>query len=187
MPRKWILIGLVVWGIALLAAFAWLPSRVSLASTAVVPAYRDILSASIIEENPESLPVKDRPVRLTVELAAQPPCTVANTDLSYGFLVDSDQISSTGSTLAVFAPLGVEAMLTARCNPVTQLYSSTLGAVTVTQTVSTTWLLEILTTNDSLPSVDFYWIAFAREGGSFNRLPQPPGFSRWTTFERGLP
>jgi hypothetical protein len=187
MPRKLVLVGLGLWGVGLLVGIAWLSSQVTSASTAVIPAYRDIISANIIEENPENPVVKNRPVRLAVELAAQPPCTGANTDLSYGFLVDKDQNAGTGSSLAVFSPLGVDAILVALCNPTTNLYSSTLGAVTVAQVVSsTTWLLEIHTTADSLPAVDFYWIAFSREGASFNRLPQPPDFSRWTTFERGL-
>ncbi len=148
-----------------------------------IPAHLDILLATIEEQPPvDPSNVAARNVVLRMRLAGPVPSPCGPGFQAYGFLIDSDQNVTTGRPGPAFADLGVDARISASCNPVTGKFVSPLGPVTV-NTAGT--VLEIQTTVGILPSVDFDWIAFAQDGTRFTRLPDP-GHARWTTFERVL-
>jgi hypothetical protein len=156
------------------------------------PAYLDILSATI-EEVPAEWPggdpgdVVNREVRLIIEVDAAPSCTSGSPFLTFGFLVDADRDSTTGTTDPAFGDLGIDARLCADCDPATEAFVSPLGPVTVTTDPgSGATTIEVITTVGQLPSVDFDWIAIAQEQSTLVRLPALPETGHWTTLERSL-
>jgi hypothetical protein len=167
-----------------------LPLLVALAAggavSAQVPPHLDILSATIEELPPidrENVPGRGVALRLVVSGA--PPCHAGTGVLAYGFLVDADSDPATGLTGVPFDDLGVEARLTATCDPVSGFFWSPLGTVTLTPGTGTT-TIEIRTTVERLPSLGFRWVAYAEENATFSRLPQSPEYAYWTTFEKGV-
>lgn len=152
-----------------------------------VPAHLAILSANIIEQSADPTKVSERQLVLRLEVAAAPRCTSATAFLAYGLLIDADKDAATGLTGPAFEGLGVDARLSAQCDPVAGRLLSPLGPVNVTTDQATGVVrIEIRTTVDQLPSIDFLWVAFAQEGSTFSRLPKEPEVGAWTTFERSL-
>ncbi len=153
-----------------------------------VPVHLDILSAGVEEVppiDPENVP--GRGVALRIELAGAPTCDASTGFLAYGFLVDSDADPATGTTDVAFEPLGVDARLSAECDPATGEFVSPLGVVAVTtDAASGSTTIEILTTVGLLPAIKFNWIAFAHENTSFTRLPKEPSYGAWGTHEISL-
>jgi len=153
---------------------------------AQVPPHLDIASATVEELPPidrENVPGRTAVVRLVVSGA--PVCNAATGFLVYGVLVDADSNPATGVTDPAFDGLGVEARVTATCDPAAGVFVSPIGTVTLTLGVGIA-TIEIRTTVEKLPSLDFRWIAFAQENAMFSRLPQAPGFGHWTTTEKGV-
>jgi hypothetical protein len=147
------------------------------------PPHLLILFANIAELPPiDSQDVANRQVVLRIQLAQTPSCTSRT---NYGFLIDADKSAATGATDPAFSNLGIDARISARCDPRTGSFVSSVGPVTITvDAVTGTALLEILTTVSRLPSVDFQWIAFAQEDTLFTRLPEDPNEpGAWATLE----
>lgn len=154
------------------------------AALAQVPPHLDIVSATI-EENPPIVRqnVPGRGVTLRLSVAGPISCTPASGFLVYGFLIDTDSDPATGLSLPAFDVLGVEARVTATCDPPTGTFVCPLGPVTVTPGPGFT-TLEIRTTVAAMPALSCRWIAFAQQGAVFSRLPQAPEFSHWGTHEK---
>ncbi len=173
-------------GIALLTLS---PAPASAAAAPQLSSHLVIESASITELEPfDNLTVVGRPVRLEIVLGATPACTVSTFDLRFGFFIDSDKSSSTGLTDSALNDLGVDAKIEVLCNSSTQTYQSSVGTVTVATdggTGKTT--VQIDTTVDQLPSVDFHWIAYAFDNAEMGRLPDAGEHGHWATFEITLP
>lgn len=150
------------------------------------PPYLDILSAGIREQAPiDSGTVSARVVLLRVEVAEQAASLCGAAVRRYGFLVDADRQPSTGQTAAAFPGLGIDAQLFAECNG--GAWSSPLGAVTVQPNASGTGsVIQIQTAAGLLPSGEFNWVAFARQGSRVTRLPAS-GAGYWTIAERAIP
>lgn len=152
-----------------------------------LPPYIDIVSANIVEEPPVELgnPV-GRTVVLQIGLAGPPSCGSTSSP-TYGFLVDSDDSNLTGLSGIPFEPLGVDARLSASCDPATGLFSSPLGVVTTgTNQTTGSFFVDINSTEGKLPSLDFHWIAFAQDGTLFSRLPAEGNYSSFETIEEAL-
>jgi hypothetical protein len=148
-----------------------------------IPAYLDVLVANVQELPPiDATNVSNREVLLRIQLAEPPGCRIA---ANYGFLIDADKNPATGTTDAAFLNLGIDARISARCDPRTGSFVSSVGSATVTvNPADGTALLEILTTVSQLPSVDFQWIAFAQENTFFTRVPDDPDDpGAWSTLE----
>lgn len=156
------------------------------AAQAQVPAHLDIQSSTIREIppiDPENVP--GRGVALTLTLGAAPACNATTGFLAYGFLIDADSDSATGLPGPAFDDLGVDARVTAVCDPASGLFVSPIGTVTVVAGPGAA-TLEIRTTVERLPSLAFLWIAFGQEGPLFSRLPAAPEHMFFTTHEKGV-
>lgn len=173
----------VLAAIAVVAASLGLPLS-SGAGAQPVPPHLEIRSA-VIEELPPSDPadVASRSVALRIGLAGLPPCN-ATTSPTYGFLIDADKDGNTGSSLA---GLGVDARVSAECDPATGEFVSPDRTVSVTtDPASGTATVDIRTTVGLFPSVDFWWVAYAQQGTRLFRLPEDPGHGGWATGEISL-
>lgn len=160
----------------------------SRAQTQAAPAYLTILSAEIAEVPPLDWGrVSGRQVTLRIRLAGPPDCGPSASSLAYGFLIDADKDSSTGAKDPALADLGVDARVAAQCDQSTRTFVSTLGRVVMsTDAITREATIEIVTTADRLPSVDFHWIAYATEAGVVLRLPEAPAHGAWATIERTI-
>lgn len=153
---------------------------------AQVPPHLDILSATIEELPPiDPANVPGRGVVLRLEVSGTPVCGPGTGYLAYGIVIDTDSDPATGVSLPAFEGLGVEARVTATCDPVAGAFFSSVGSVSVLPGPGTT-LIEIRSTVSLLPALGFRWIASAQEGSTFSRLPQAPDYSFWTTHEKGV-
>ena len=151
-----------------------------------VPAHLDIQIARIREGAPiDHRSAATRPVTLSLEIAGPPVCSQAQPNLIYGFLIDSDRDAQTGSTDTAFLRLGIDARISAECDPSTGQFTSRVGAVELSVNPDTgATIIEIHSLVENLPSVDFYWIAFAHDDPMFIRAPEAPGFMTWAILER---
>ncbi len=118
-----------------------------------------------------------------IEVAEAPDCAIADASLAYGILVDADRDPATGFKKRAVKNLGIDARLSATCDPVTEMLVSPLGPVQVDPTLRDTTLIEISTTVDMLPSVNFYWIAYATENGEMVRAPDNKDHRWWAVTE----
>jgi len=145
--------------------------------------YLTILSANITEESfAEAKPILDRVATLTITVAGRPICSRDSAALSYAFLVDADRYVKTGAVTRAFSELGVDAILEIRCDLTTGRLSSTLGDVAVQPadtSAAQAHTIQLTTRVGSLPSVDFHWVAIAREGRRFDRLPKAGRSGAW--------
>ncbi len=158
------------------------------ASAQSVPPHLDILSATVREVpplNPAS--VGPRVVIVAVTVAGAPPCSPSSPFGSYGVFVDADLDPATGLADPIFAPLGVDARLTAACDPASGLFTSPAGPVTLTAGPGGSTVVSIRSTASKVPSIDFRWIAFARDDDDLTRLPASPEAGRWAIIERMIP
>jgi len=131
--------------------------------------------------------VGSREVILQMELAGEPTCTTATSWLGYCFLIDSDKNGTTGTIHTAYGSLGIDARICVEYDVSTCAFTSTLGTATVTTDPETgVATLEITTTVDQLPSIDFYWIAAAQQDSAFVRLPAVDDYGAWTTLERSM-
>ena len=152
-------------------------------ASAQPPAHLDIRSAVIVELPPiDSSDVANRRVVLRIEVTGSPTCGAGVGFLAYGFLIDADKNASTGLRGAALENLGVDAEVSARCDPATGHFHSPVGTVVLGHGSAGT-LIEIATTVQFLPSIDFRWIAFAQESSRFFRLPREPGHGAWFIHE----
>jgi hypothetical protein len=136
-----------------------------------------VIIAATIEELPpiDVSDVANRQVVLRIDLAAAPRCAPGGDAAVYGFLIDADNDPATGAADAAFAKLGIDARISARCDPPTGTFLSPVGPVTIAVDLATgSARLEISTIVARLPSLLFQWIAFAHEGTVFTRLPEDP-------------
>jgi len=159
---------------------------VSGAAQAQVLPHLDIASATIQELPPiDRDNVPGRAVALRLVLNGVPVCNAATGFLAYGFLIDADSNPSTGLSDVAFDDLGVDARVTATCDPTAGVFVSPIGIVAFIPGpgIST---IEIRTTVERLPTLGFRWIAFAQDNLAFTRLPQAPGHAHWTTHEKGV-
>ncbi len=158
----------------------------ALGTSAQVPSRLDILSATIEEQPPiDSGTVPNRVVLLRIELAGSVPSPCGPAFQEYGFLIDRDRDPTTGITDPAFEDLGVDAKVAATCNIVSGVFEGPSGS-TVTITGPTLNVIEIRTTVQRLPSLEFSWVAFAQEESLFTRLPESPSHGGWATHEISL-
>lgn len=141
-----------------------------------------IVAASIEELPPLEYQVAGRTVRLSIELEVLPACADANAELEYGFLFDVDADQTTGTTDEAFGDLGVDARISVTCDPAAGGFVSTLGNVTI-EPLGDGGVVHIDTTVDQLPGVDLRYIAYARDGERFVRIPEAPYSGKWATYE----
>jgi hypothetical protein len=148
----------------------------------------DIVIARIQEGAPlDHRSAADRPVTLSLEIKAQPVCSQDQPNLIYGFLIDSDKDAQTGAIDPAFARLGIDARVSAECDPSTGEFVSRIGRVELGMNPNTgTSTIDIHTEVGKLPSVDFYWFAFTHDDPLFIRAPEEPGFMAWSIHERAL-
>lgn len=126
-----------------------------------------------------------RRVAFRIELEAPPVCDRAAP--TYSFLIDADRMRSTGGLTRSFPELGIDAQIMIRCDVTAKRFVSTAGAVVVTAASGASpSRLEVVTQLDALPSQAFYWIAVAREGSRFVRLPEAGRVEGWRTLESWL-
>jgi len=152
----------------------------------VAPPYLDILSARIREVPPiDPADVLTRTVVVELTLAGTPTCTGSSPFTVYGVLVDADLDPNTGITHAAFEPLGLDARLTAECDQSAGEFISEVGPVSVGPPgPGGETLLTITTTVESLPAVEFEWIAIAVENAALTRVPAAPDRAKWAIHER---
>ena len=148
--------------------------------------YLTILSANIAEESfAEEKPMLERLATLTITVAGRPVCGRDGAALSYAFLVDADRSKATGAVTRAFGELGIDAKLEIRCDATTGRLSSTLGEVAVQPAGGSpqAHTIQLTTRVGRLPSVNFYWVAMAREGRRFDRLPAAGRSGAWRIAE----
>ena len=145
------------------------------------PAHLDILSATIEELPPINFGnAANRQVVLRIELSGIPNCTSSSP--IYGFLIDADKSNTTGT---IISGLGIDARVSAECEPTTGIFVSPIGSVMVSTDANKS-TIEITTLVKSLPSLDFQWIAFAYEEMLFIQLPDEPNYGAWAVHEKAL-
>ena len=148
------------------------------------PRHLAMLSATIEELPPLGWEISGRKVALSIEVAGAPECSVDHPDLNYGFLIDADRNEGTGAHPAAFAGLGVDAKVTAHCDPERGVFISPAGSVTVAPSPDgNTFMIQIVTVVDQLPAIRFRWIAYAAEKTNFVRLPESPFVAAWAIYE----
>lgn len=148
--------------------------------------YLTILSANIAEESfAEERPMLERVATLTITVAGRPECGPDGAALSYAFLVDADRSRGTGAATRAFSELGVDAKLEIRCDPASGRLSSAVGEVVVRPADGSpqAHTIQLTTRVARLPSLNFYWIAMAREGRRFDRLPAAGRSGAWRIAE----
>ncbi len=151
---------------------------------AQAPSHIEIVYAQIAEVGlTDPTRIVGRPVTIRIELAASPVCDMTSTGLAYGILVDADKNVRTGFRHDATGGLGIDARISATCDPTTGTFTSAVGDVTASTQPDGTGVVEIMTTADNLPSVDFNWVAYAAEGGQFFRLPGGEDHATWAVFE----
>lgn len=150
-----------------------------------------LIAAGIEEVGVEIGRVPDRAVRLWIEVDELPACPSAGQDVRYGFLIDADRERATGLAPPAL-DIGVDARITAVCR--NGEWRSPVGEVDVARAAAGPDRIEIRTTVDRLPSIEFLWIAYARMGNRVVGLPAPrpagdgqPGHSAWAILERSRP
>lgn len=124
-------------------------------------------------------------VAFRIDLDATPTCDGAAP--SYSFLIDADRTKTTGGKTRAFAELGIDAQVEIRCDATSKKFVSAAGEVVVTAAIGgSAARLEVVTPLAALPSQTFYWIAVAREGPRYVRLPEAGRFEAWRTVDRWL-
>jgi hypothetical protein len=160
-------------------ALSWAATFVTGGAIGQVPPHRDIVSATIEEVPPiDGGTVAVRVVTLRIELAGPLPSPCTSSSQSYGFLLDADRNQATGLADPAFAGLGVDARISATCNPGTGFFAGPAGS-TVTVTGPNANIIEISTIVRQLPSLRFSWAAFVQEGLFVTRLPKEPDHGAW--------
>ncbi len=154
--------------------------------TAPRTGHLDIISAQLVETGKFKWgKVVGRGVDIRIEVAEAPDCSGPVTNLAYGILIDSDKDQTTGfrkpNRLGKY--LGVDAEVTALCIPSGGGFFSLFGPVTISTTSDGTTIIQISTTVDILPSVDFHYVAFATDSGRFVRAPNKKKLGAWAIFE----
>lgn len=150
-----------------------------------VPAHVDLLSARIHEEPPfEPSRMAQRVVVFTLSVADQPRCTEQTKDVEYAFLIDTDGRTTTGVRLAAFPELGVEAKIAMHCDPRSGRFVSRSGTVQTRPDPdrARAHLVELRARLGDLPSAGFRWIAVAKQGDVFTRVPESRT-ARWLIYE----
>jgi len=140
-----------------------------------------VVAATIVEAMPLSQDIAKRRVLLRLRLSSSPSCTAGASD-EFGFLIDADKQTETGVRHPAAETLGFDARVTLRCDAATRRYVSPLGSVT--QKADT---LELATTAERLPSLDFLWAPYAAVGNEVALSAARPNYSHWAVFERSMP
>jgi|GEM_PF-1931937 len=141
-----------------------------------------IHSAAIGELPPVDLKVKGRKIGFSIELSKLPVCNKRSKLWQFGFLIDADRDSATGLTDTAYSDLGVDAGIVVKCNPDSGNYVSNIGQVTIRKAMNKI-TINIETVAEALPSVHFYYLAFAHDTKTFIRLPASPHSSAWAINE----
>lgn len=134
----------------------------------------------------ERIPPRSEPVivfRLAVDAAA--PCTADRAAVSYTFLLDTDRSRTTGTVTRAFPELGIDGSVEVRCDPATGRFTSEAGAVTVASRPGATpgWELAVAVPRRLAPSLEFDWVAIAREDHRYDRVPGSGASSLWRSVE----
>ena len=145
-----------------------------------------IVGACIESVEPERGDVATRKVRLRLEVSAQPRCSAGAMNYEYGFLIDADRRRDTGVIPAALDSLGIDARVAIRCDQANARFVSSVGQVSVA-TDDNVPRLQVVTTVDHLPSVDFHWTPYISAGTELTLLRSLPRVSRWAIFERSVP
>jgi hypothetical protein len=141
-----------------------------------------IVGAAVEYLPPYGADIGRRRVRFRIQTAAPPRCAAGTAPLEYGFLIDADKNPTTGVTDEALVALGIDARVVMRCDAVAGRFVSRLGAVSVSPAA-----LELVTTVDKLPSVDFFWAPYGAAADQLVLLPTEPRHGRWAILERVMP
>lgn len=161
------------------ALVAWLPAR---RSSAVTPAYRNIISGEVIEMppiDPTDTATRQVIVRLVIEAA--PDCNTSPT-LVYGALIDSDRTTSTGTKITGIPNFGADARISAECVSGSLVSPGRTVNVTVDGGTGNA-TIDIQTTVGELPSVYFKFAPYAQEGTSLEHVTGQT-WGVWTITEK---
>jgi len=170
---------------AVAAGVGWSPGG---ALAQAVPPHLDILSAVIREVPPlDPRAVGARTVVVELTLAGAPTCTPADPFQAYGVLIDADMDPSTGLADPAFAPLGVDARISADCDAAAGQFVSGAGSVTVAPGPGGGTVVSITTTVAGVPDIEFHYVAFAKDDTDLTRLPASPERGSWAIIERRIP
>lgn len=141
--------------------------------------YLTMLSAEIEELTP---PGRGRQVVFRIRVSQPAPCDASRAGVSYAFLIDTDRSEATGARTEGFPELGIDRTLTIRCDPTAGRFTSSAGPVTTGRPFSaadTGWELGVSIPFDRVPSREFSWIAVARDGTRYDRLPEAGQAGFW--------
>lgn len=143
-----------------------------------IPAHLRLGAAEIVEA---AAPASDIVFRM--ETDSPPTCGV-----SYAFLIDADKSLKTGTVTRAIPELGVDLQVEMRCDAARRTFVSDAGDVTMrpATNIGDPHVVEVTVHRETLSSLDFYWIAIAREGNHVTRLPEPGRFEAWRPLERWL-
>lgn len=145
-----------------------------------------LLEAQISEQPPIDFRTRGtRKVVLSFVVGAAPECTAAAAaGPRYAFLIDADRNLQTGTRTASFPELGIDSQVAVQCGA-NGRFTSTLGSAAVRQIAGATgrWAIDVSTTVGALPSVEFLWVAIARDGNRVHRLPASGRVGTWGILE----
>lgn len=167
------------------------PARASaVAQNEATPPYLRVLAATIAEGPPfEAAAIANREVRFRLAIAGAPPCGAGQPDVAYDFLIDGRPWQRRGVILHSVPEIQPGARLSLSCDRVSGRFVSSIpGVVTVgpSDDAPAAYALEVRTRLGELPAVEFAWVAMAREGDRFTRLPEAGSFGVWRIYERAL-
>lgn len=138
-----------------------------------------LLSADIEELVP---PGRGRQVVFRLRVSEPAPCDASRAGVSYAFLIDADRSTTTGARTLGFPELGIDRTLIIGCDPTSGRFTSDSGPVTTGRPFDATdtgWELSVALPFDRIPSREFRWIAVAREGSQYDRLPAVGRAGAW--------
>ena len=148
----------------------------------------DLLSASIEQHPPfHADRVGDRGVTIRFVVAARPTCEVsAGLRPSYLILADSFPWRNDHVDVPGFPELKFQSAITIRCEGAEPtLRSNVRGTIAVETAASAgAYAINLRTTVNQLPSLEFRWVAVATAGDSYTRAPSSGKYVRWVIHER---
>ena len=151
-----------------------------------------LLAARITEVPPfDADRIVDRRITFSVILDRAPVCDAGRAPASFAFLIDADRSTATGAVRDDSVELGVDWEIPIWCDVTAGRFSSELGDVEVgpSSDGDHDYVLSVTTRAGRLPSLEFDWIATARDDGRLTRVPAAGGAASWRVLERwtGVP
>lgn len=148
------------------------------------PPYLAMLSAEIEQEAATGAKMATSRVFFRLRFAARPPCGTGQPPPSYAFLIDDDRSRATGATTTAFREVGIDTQLEILCDEATGRFVSALDEVTLRTSSDAGGgsVLELAAPRRAFATADLHWIAIAREGRRYTRLPET-GYAVWQSVD----